>query len=177
MIDLYKLQNIYNQIVHLLPQFKLIHVKELNRLPNYIDRIDIGENRMSLYVGGIIQNINENDLRGASSIKQYAFKNDGIINIIIPDSVTSIGDYMCSGNGTLESIVIGNNVTYLPRSFENCVNLRNVVLGNNMKTISNNSFTGCSNLTTITIPNSVKSIGGDCFKEESVYTRMHFRLD
>ena len=43
-----KLQNIYNQIVHLLPQFKLIHVKELNRLPNYIDRIDIGENRMSL---------------------------------------------------------------------------------------------------------------------------------
>jgi hypothetical protein len=163
MINLYKLQNIYNQLIYLLSQFKNIYVKKLNELPDCINRIVIGENRMSLYVDTTIQNITENDLRGATSIKNYAFRNTNCISIIIPDSVTSLGDYMCVGNSTLESIIIGNSVTYIPRAFENCVNLQNIVFGNNIKKISNDAFRGCARLKNITFPDSIVEIGGNAF--------------
>lgn len=163
MIDLYKLQHIYNQLIHLLPQFKNIYVKKLNELPDYIDRIVIGENRMSLYVDMTIQNITENDLRGATSIKKYAFRDTNCISIVIPDSVTSLGDYMCDGNSTLESIIIGNSVTYIPRAFEDCVNLQNIVFGNNIRKISNDAFRGCIRLKNIIFPDSIVEIDERAF--------------
>jgi len=62
-----------------------------------------------------------------------------ITSIIIPDSVTSIGNFTA------------------------CYNLTSVILGNSVTAIGDNAFSGCTNLTTITIPNSVTSIGGTAF--------------
>ena len=64
-----------------------------------------------------------------------------IKDLIIPNSVTSIGDWAFYGCSNLTSITIPNSVT----------------------SIGDRAFYGCSGLTKITIPNSVTSIGDDAF--------------
>ncbi len=70
------------------------------------------------------------------------YLNDVEINsLIIPDNVTSIGDY----------------------TFYNCSNLTSVTIPNSVTSIGNSAFYGCTGLTSVTIPNSVTSIGNDAF--------------
>ena len=64
-----------------------------------------------------------------------------IIEITIPNGVTSIGDYAFYGCSSLTSITIPNSVT----------------------SIGNGAFLACS-LTSVTIPNSVTSIGNSAFR-------------
>ena len=65
----------------------------------------------------------------------------GCKNTVIPNSVTSIGEYTFQGCSGLTSITIPNSVT----------------------SIGDYTFQGCSGLTSITIPNTVTSIGYEAF--------------
>ena len=84
--------------------------------------------------------------------------------MVIPNSVTSIGEgtfYECSG---LTSVVIPNSVTSIGNSvFYGCSGLTSVSIGNSVTSIGNSAFAYCSGLTSVEIPNSVKSIGEDAF--------------
>ena len=88
----------------------------------------------------------------------------GCKNTIIPNSVTSIGDYAfyyCSG---LTSITIPNSVTNIGNSaFHGCSGLNSITIPNSVTSIGNSAFERCSGLTSITIPNSVTSIGALAF--------------
>ena len=88
----------------------------------------------------------------------------GCKNTVIPNSVTSIGDYAfmdCSG---LTSLTIPNNVTSIGiNAFANCDGLTSVTIPNSVTSIGNSAFYKCSGLTTITIPNSVTTIGEKAF--------------
>ena len=64
-----------------------------------------------------------------------------ITDVIIPNSVTSIGDYTFCGCSGLTSVTILNSVT----------------------SIGNSAFSGCSGLKSVTIPESVTSIGKYAF--------------
>ena len=101
-----------------------------------------------------------------TSIGNYAFWNcTSLTSITIPDSVTSIGDeafYWCV---SLTSVTIGNGVTsigYL--AFYNCYSLTSVTIGNGVTSIGDRAFEDCSSLTSIIIPNSVSSIGWYAFR-------------
>ena len=87
-----------------------------------------------------------------------------IVNYIIPDVVTTIGDsafYRCSG---LTSVTIPNSVTNIgERAFTGCSGLTSVIIPNSVTNIGESAFTGCSGLTSVTIPNSVTSIGSSAF--------------
>lgn len=84
--------------------------------------------------------------------------------LIIPNSVTSIGErafYDCSG---LTSVTIPNSVTSIGRNaFYGCSGLTSVTIPNSVTSIGNEAFYWCSNLTPVTIPNSVTSIGSNAF--------------
>ena len=82
---------------------------------------------------------NSNPLFYAKHI--YSDEDTEITNLIIPNSVTSIGNSAFSYCSGLTSITIPNSVT----------------------SIGNGAFSGCSGLTSITIPNSVTSIGDGAF--------------
>ena len=115
----------------------------------------------------------------------------GIVSLTIPDSVTSVGYgtfYGCTG---LTSVTIGKSVTtiedsnsmeYVP-AFKDCTGLTSVTLhcpqigawfrglssikevtiGDEVKSIGGHAFYECSGLTSLKIPNSVTTIGESAF--------------
>ncbi|MDR2599417.1 MAG: leucine-rich repeat domain-containing protein [Oscillospiraceae bacterium] len=120
------------------------------------------------------------------SIGERAFADTGIMEVIIPESVTYIGDRAFSQIEALATIVIPNGVLYIGNSaFAGNIALTNVVLpigitnmGDNvfnntgittldipgtLEKISNNAFYGMSNLVSISIEEGVQSIGRQAF--------------
>lgn len=92
------------------------------------------------------------------------FNNDNLVECIIPDSVTNIGNYVFNVCNGLTSVTIGSGVTSIGNSaFYNCRNLTSVNIPNSVTSIGETAFFNCSSLTSIDIPNSVTSIGYAAF--------------
>ena len=89
----------------------------------------------------------------------------GCKNTIIPNSVTSIGNYAFYGCTGLTSVTIPNSVTSIGEdAFGWCENLTSVTIPNSVTEIGGSAFWTCTGLTSVTIPNSVTSIGGSAFR-------------
>ena len=96
--------------------------------------------------------------------KHLYLNEEEILDLIIPNSVTSIGNYAFRGCSGLTSITIGNSVTSIGNyAFYNCSGLTSITIPNSVTSIGNFAFYGCSSLTSITIPNSVTSISNYAF--------------
>ncbi len=109
----------------------------------------------------------------AAHISNSAFALTTFANIVIPNSVTSIGEYAFAACPNLTIVTIENGVTYIGEgAFYNCGNLTSIDIGNSVTSIGNWAFLQCYNLATITIPDSVEFIGenafGDCDSLTSV---------
>ncbi len=95
-----------------------------------------------------------------TSIGDYTFYGcSGLMSITIPNSVTSIGEYAFAGCSAFTNITIPNSVTNIGSSaFASCSNLLNITIPNSVTSIGSSAFASCSNLLSITIPESVTSI-------------------
>lgn len=81
----------------------------------------------------------------------------------VPDSVTGISCNAFRNCINLKDIEIGNNVTEIGgNAFEGCINLENVELGS-VTAIFSGTFEGCKSLESITIPASVSIIDSGIF--------------
>jgi hypothetical protein len=124
-----------------------------------------------------------------TSIGPGAFEYYNPTSLVIPDTVTNIGNlafYHCSslmnvsfGNGVqtigssafencslLKSIVVPNSVTTLGSgAFAGCTALTNIVLGSGMATIAQQTFQGCTGLRNVTIPQGVSFIDQEAFED------------
>ena len=98
-----------------------------------------------------------------TSIGDYAFYQCiSLASIDIPNSVISIGDYAFQGCYRLNTINIPNSVISIGvGTFDGCHSLTSVSFGNSVVSIGDYAFSECYNLTSIEIPNSVTNIG-DC---------------
>ena len=102
---------------------------------------------------------------GVTSIGQYAFAIcTGLTSIDIPNSVVSIGYYAFSGCTGLTTIEFPNSVASIEaHAFTGCEGLTSIGLPNSLKNIGDGAFSICSGLTSIDIPGSVTSIGARAF--------------
>lgn len=144
------------------------------------------------------------------SIGKGAFFETGLTNVVIPDSVTSIGfdallscrnlqkievssgnkKYMsidgilydkdqktliaCPG-GRKTDVTVPNTVTRIEAyAFENCWNIKNITLSENIKHIYLGAFWNCGGLISITIPAGITFIESDAFKYCSSLKNVYF---
>ena len=87
-----------------------------------------------------------------------------LIDVVIPESVTSIEPYAFYFIKSIKSVTIHDKVTYIGnKAFYACSTLTNAHIGNRVTSIGDSAFSTCSSLTSVTIGNSVTSIGEYAF--------------
>ena len=100
------------------------------------------------------------------AIGNDAFRNLGLTNIVIPNSITNIGISAFRQN-KLTSVTIPNSVTSIGScAFENN-QLTSVTIPNSVTSIGDYAFEN-NQLTSVTIPNSVTSIGKGAFSNNKL---------
>lgn len=98
----------------------------------------------------------------------------GLTSVVIPEGITSIGDWAFYGcnNSSFTSITLPSTVTTIGgtgtgtsdgRVFYNCTYLESINIPSGVAYIPVYAFYGCSSLSSIEIPSSVTSIGTNAF--------------
>lgn len=119
-----------------------------------------------LYVNGI-EIIDLVIPEGVSGIGDYAFYNcTSLTSVTIQNSVTSIGGAAFRGCTSLTSIEIPSSVTKIGGgAFCDCKGLRKITVPNSVTSIGSGAFTRCSGMTTVELPNNITSIEDRTFAE------------
>lgn len=110
--------------------------------------------------------------QGVTSIANGAFIDSDVTNVIIPSTVTMVGE--CAFYGTyLESVTFKgngfNDVTIGKYAFRDCGDLTSVTFedGNRVSVIGEGAFYGCDDydFSSITLPSNLKSLGAQAFRD------------
>ena len=130
-----------------------------------------GNNRtLTISGNGLMKNFWYSIHNAAPWIDSYQ---NSITHVEIEEGVTNIGDLAFWGTA-LTSIVIPNSVTTIGQeAFVGCIGLTSVTIPNFVTTIGELAFAGCTGLTSITIPNLVETIGMGAFAGCSNLVAIH----
>ena len=143
-------------------------------LPNSVISIGVGAfnycpslNHVELSSIEALCNISFGGLR-ANPLEQahhLYIEGEEVTNVVIPNCVNSIGNYVFIGCSSLTSISIPENVTSIgDYAFDNCSGLTSITIPESVTSIAADAFYGCSGLTSITIPERVTNIGDCAFR-------------
>ena len=143
---------------------------------SHIESIDLSNTYISYYAGkdGTTQ---FNIQYPANAVPVNAFINNdipktGLVSIILPNSVTSIGVCAFYGCKGLLRLRMPKSVTTIgDGAFQGCSGLTGrLIIPDAVTSIKNCAFLGCKSLTGVSIPNSVTSIGDEAFGDCSGLT-------
>lgn len=84
--------------------------------------------------------------------------------IIIGDTITTIGDYAFSSNPKISTISLPETTTSIGEgAFYGCSSLTTISIPENVTSIGKDAFFKCTSLTSISIPNNISTISRSCF--------------
>ena len=103
--------------------------------------------------------------KAVSKLNQLAFDAcSSLTNIIIPDSITDIGEYTFRSCTNLTKVKLPNSITSIGSYvFNKCSNLTDITIPDGVTTIGGYTFSNCDSLTQVTIPDGVMTIGNCAF--------------
>ncbi|MBR4067338.1 MAG: leucine-rich repeat domain-containing protein [Clostridia bacterium] len=98
--------------------------------------------------------------QAVTQLASYAFYETSVRQVLLPDSITSIGEFAFSGCSRLVSIRLPAQLEELPNGmFESCFELYDVQLPDSITRIGESCFYGCSYLESIRLPRNLEQIG------------------
>lgn len=120
-------------------------------------------NNISASVVNVYGGISADFVIRAGTLEKY---NGATVDVLIPSSVTSIGNGAFAGCSGLTSVKIPNSVISIGNgAFARCFGLTSIMIPNSVISIGDYAFANCSRLTNIVIPDSVTEIGCAIFRE------------
>lgn len=146
--------------------------------------IDIKENRLISYFG---DSESISIPKHIKSIGGYAFCGKQLKRVLIPNSVSNIGEGVFSSCFSLQQVILPDTITRIedetfswctslqfvkmPQSlssigdgaFYECSNLQNVVFPKTLTFIGHRAFSWCTSLEQVVLPDALESIGGEAF--------------
>ena len=112
----------------------------------------------------------DDGLDGSPESSIYKFKVGDLTYQVSPDDATQVvvlsADEKLNTVSIPESVAFGGvtyKVTAIGDSAFEASSIKELTIGNSVKSIGNKAFNNCSNLTSVTIPNSVTTIGNEAF--------------
>ena len=95
-------------------------------------------------------------------------------NIVIPEGVTSIGNFTFYQCRCIRSLTIPSSVTSIGSSaFEDCTGLTSLAFSEGLQSVGGSAFQGCTGLKTLTIPSTVNTISINAFANCSNITDVY----
>ncbi len=87
-----------------------------------------------------------------------------IHTVIIPDTVTRIGDQAFYGRSGIQTVTVAGNLTKIgAEAFRDCTALQKIELKGNVERLGIGAFDNCQNLTTVSFSDSLTEIGARAF--------------
>ncbi len=110
-----------------------------------------------------------------NEIGKNAFSGSTIVNVDLPDNLTTISESAFKGCNKLASIEFTDNVKTIGKSaFSSCTGLSELVLPDKVESIGDSAFSGCTNISTLTLGEGTKieenSLGSGIFSGCSALT-------
>ena len=94
----------------------------------------------------------------------YVLDSDGLLTI--SGSGAMSGYPWDAYDANIKKVVIGSGVTSISNdAFNGCINLTEITIPDTVKTINYRAFIGCKKLTEVAVPGSVTSIGSSAFAD------------
>lgn len=108
-------------------------------------------------------------------IMSGAFKNTPKLNLVLPTGLTTLENSSFTGSGVTIGEWPAKIDAVLASTFQNCNNLKNVVLPKKLRLIGSSAFNGCKSLESITMPDSVdEPLGSMAFSNCSALKKFKF---
>lgn len=103
----------------------------------------------------------------------------GVVSVIIPDNVVSVGEYAFYSCKDLTNVTIGRGVTSIGNNaFEACVELSSITIGDKVEFIGNFAFSSCEKLAIVIISINLISVGQFAFDGcDQLYTVYYMGSD
>ncbi len=154
----------------------LILPNELKRLPRqFVSRCPL---LVNLQIGNNVTTIDESSLHGnpyllsltipegVTTMGRDACENNGIEELTLPNSLTTIDYFTFSNNTNLKTIHFGTGLKEIAYgAFKGCSGLENLDLStSNVENIKSYAFSQCTSLTSIKFPSSLRQIYGSAFE-------------
>lgn len=100
---------------------------------------------------------------GVTHIGYQAFFRTNIASIVIPDSVKTMGSDTFRFCRNLHDVTLSKNLTSIPRIAFEDTHLQYIIIPEGVKSIDRRAFARCDKLLEVTIPSSVTAIGTEAF--------------